>query len=1115
MLESLGKTVTLKPWTIVTIIILITFGFSTLLPSLEMKTSMDDFLPDNDVVVADERIQEYFGASNEVIMVLAEVEDKNTLLSPEGLKKLFQISEELTEMDDIDDVMSIAGFVDLVCGLEYNKSLPDCSDEEIQSAYFDLMTDPLNEPLRMHNIDDANEDVDFQRFQRLSRKTSVDTLDAKNLEIQQNDSHICFSILLHDASNIESLLMTRGLKVNVIEWFVSFQNIIGPPKLQEMQYRISAHLEPCEEIWEYGKGIISNINHLLKSITTRTIRNCYTLQPILWITPPEQDIAFPVFLKTGNITWKPSDNVIFLSISREELGRNGIGFETNNFGMPARIGNLYCGVRTYQFSLLNIPWKRSSLNINATEKAFQFIQQRPLLGNMGERILSKNLDLRWDDVNGMLDMMNQQMKGINAWSLTQMDQFYVETDRAPDSGVMDKTFFLKPSFLIDIQDSVINFLSKDFNLNEGASAALMMVNINESVNVTQLNTISQDIVDLLDDTSKEYSDIQFQATGNSIIEYEINEISMEANSLIIPLIFVVISIILFVSFRKLSYVILPLAGLTFAIIWMFGSMILLNMPFMVMEVALIPMLMGLGVDYSVHLYHNYRVEKGKGFNAKQAIENSIRDIGVAMLLATATTFIAFLSFLTATMIPLRDFGVLCAVGIAYVFAITLTFQAAMRYIIDRRNEKQHQRKGITSKKKEYGKIMRRIARFVCNHPLPILLTTILISGVMGYGAMQIETGFAMEDFLPEENPSVIVMNIILDEFPFASQEKEYILIEKIDVATVQNLQDIYQVIDNCEDDKFVMIQRDGFPKTDSILNIIEDAVQDNTSLIQKFSLNEKLVPSSNTEVKALFDYLYNHENYKNLMQTYIHLSEQGVYDATVIHIYTDAYGSNGEDVSNVMKTIYEDLNADVMTLFPDEAKVTVTGDNSMMHVIMNSMTESQLVSTLVCLVLAVVVLIIAYRNPILGIVTMIPVSVSMLWIIGAMYFIGYTLNVMTIMITSLTIGLGITYAIHAVERFRLYANNTGDVIGAVSETIGHTGGALLISAVTTMIGFGMLVFTPMPVEQQFGIITALTIAFAFLTSIFILPPVLLFWGRWRKNHKGYVISKGDPRNNEK
>ena len=211
-----------------------------------------------------------------------------------------------------------------------------------------------------------------------------------------------------------------------------------------------------------------------------------------------------------------------------------------------------------------------------------------------------------------------------------------------------------------------------------------------------------------------------------------------------------------------------------------------------------------------------------------------------------------------------------------------------------------------------------------------------------------------------------------------------------------------------------------------------------------------------------------------------------------------------------MEILYEDLNEDVNGLF-DGATVTVTGENSMMHVIMNSMTESQLLSTVICLVLAAIVLIIAYRNIALGLITMIPVCFSTIWIIGAMHFIGYSLNVMTIMITSLTIGLGITYAIHAVERFRMSANNTGDVISAVTETIGHTGGALLISAITTMLGFGMLVLTPMPVEQQFGLITALTIAFSFLTSIFLLPPVLLFWGRWRKKHKGYIISKGNPR----
>jgi predicted RND superfamily exporter protein len=115
------------------------------------------------------------------------------------------------------------------------------------------------------------------------------------------------------------------------------------------------------------------------------------------------------------------------------------------------------------------------------------------------------------------------------------------------------------------------------------------------------------------------------------------------------------------------------------------------------------------------------------------------------------------------------------------------------------------------------------------------------------------------------------------------------------------------------------------------------------------------------------------------------------------------------------------------------------------------------------------------------------------------------------MITSLTIGLGITYAIHAIERFRLVADRTGNVLEAVSETVGHTGGALMIAAITTIAGFGMLMLTPMPVEQQFGLITALTILFAFLTSIFILPPVLMFWGNWKKNKHGFIISPNKPK----
>ena len=175
-----------------------------------------------------------------------------------------------------------------------------------------------------------------------------------------------------------------------------------------------------------------------------------------------------------------------------------------------------------------------------------------------------------------------------------------------------------------------------------------------------------------------------------------------------------------------------------------------------------------------------------------------------------------------------------------------------------------------------------------------------------------------------------------------------------------------------------------------------------------------------------------------------------------------------------------------------------------------SLSESQYLSTLISLVLAAIVLIIVYRRPTLGLITMIPVLISMVWILGAMYFFGYDLNVLTITVTALTIGIGVDYSIHATERFRLVADKTGNITAAVCETISRTGGALLIAALTTCLGFAVLIFAPIPPQVQFGVITAITILFSFITSVLLLPLLLARWAKWSKKRKGYIISPNPP-----
>jgi predicted RND superfamily exporter protein len=158
------------------------------------------------------------------------------------------------------------------------------------------------------------------------------------------------------------------------------------------------------------------------------------------------------------------------------------------------------------------------------------------------------------------------------------------------------------------------------------------------------------------------------------------------------------------------------------------------------------------------------------------------------------------------------------------------------------------------------------------------------------------------------------------------------------------------------------------------------------------------------------------------------------------------------------------------------------------------------VTTLFLTLLAVALLLMAvyrvtYGSATLGLVTVAPVGLTVAWVVGAMTVLGLPLSVMTALVASLTIGIGVDYTIHVSERYvqELEAGRSPEA--ALSAAIGGTGAAILGSAVTTASGFGVLGLAVLPSLQQFGVITALTIVFAFLASVLVLPSMLVLWTR--------------------
>ena len=140
----------------------------------------------------------------------------------------------------------------------------------------------------------------------------------------------------------------------------------------------------------------------------------------------------------------------------------------------------------------------------------------------------------------------------------------------------------------------------------------------------------------------------------------------------------------------------------------------------------------------------------------------------------------------------------------------------------------------------------------------------------------------------------------------------------------------------------------------------------------------------------------------------------------------------------------------------------------------------------------------------LGIMTMLPVIFCVIWILGTMYVLGISLNIMTLMVTSLTIGIGVDYGIHISHRFIEDIDEFENVSDAIHNTVTHTGVALFGGATTTIAGFGLISFASMPPIAQFGLITALTILYSSIASIFVLPTFLVMWAKWKKRKEGDI-----------
>ena len=171
----------------------------------------------------------------------------------------------------------------------------------------------------------------------------------------------------------------------------------------------------------------------------------------------------------------------------------------------------------------------------------------------------------------------------------------------------------------------------------------------------------------------------------------------------------------------------------------------------------------------------------------------------------------------------------------------------------------------------------------------------------------------------------------------------------------------------------------------------------------------------------------------------------------------------------------------------------------MVDALQDSQTSSIAISLVAAMLLVVANFWFAVRRPFLGVITILPVVLVVLWVFGLMALTGISFNPVTAMIAAIAIGIGVPYTIHITHRYEEDRERFASENDAMKSTMTHTGGALAGSAFTTVAGFGILVTSSLKPFQQLGLVTAYAIGGALVAAVFVLPSMLILWDRWHRS----------------
>ena len=562
---------------------------------------------------------------------------------------------------------------------------------------------------------------------------------------------------------------------------------------------------------------------------------------------------------------------------------------------------------------------------------------------------------------------------------------------------------------------------------------------------------------------------RFYVTGDAALMYYVNQYMHRDLAVLLPIVILVVMAVLYLSFRSLRGMALPLIVVLIAVIWTVGLMALCGAKLTMASTILPVLLVAVGSAYGIHVVNDYfeRAVQGKG-SREELIAQVVEEMANPVFTAALTTAAGFLTLLSAFLQPIREFGLFTAAGVMFSFILSLTLIPAVLALT--RTPK------AVYRRREQGSILERGSRFLADAlsgrgRWVVLGIAVVVIAVFASQIPHLKVETDQSKYFRQDSPVIVGTNFIEEHFAGGSMQMSVV----IDTGRRDGIKDpkVLQFMDELQ----------------AYLESL-DPVGDTTSIVD-------LIKETNYTLHGDDDAYYTIPPTKRAVAQVLLMYEMGggeVLKSMVTRNFSKAQvTAMVRSVGSAeLKQLLDQVHDYLAKHTPPGIVAYTTGAPDVYIELSQKLINSQ-ITTLFTSMGAVGVIVTALMGSLVaGLFALTPLVLSVVGNFGTMALAGANLDIATVMIASIVIGIGVDYAVHVITRYRRERMKGKPHRDALFVTYNTAGRAVLYNALTLTAGFLVLLFSSFGALQTMGWLIALTMVTSALGALLIIPTIFGF-----------------------